>query len=78
VNFYLIQHTPTKEKNDPTAAIAYVKEGANFYILECVAEWLDFSGQIAFAKDLQPVTGTPRPPSSALSQRPQASPWCKS
>ena len=51
VNFYFDTAYTEKEKNDPTAAIAYIKQGADFYILECVAEWLDFSGQIKFAQD---------------------------
>lgn len=57
VNFYFDTAYTEKEKNDPTAAIAYIKEGANIYILECVSEWLDFSGQIQFVKDFTARNG---------------------
>jgi len=51
VNFYFDTAYTDQEKNDPTAAIAYVKQGADFYVLECTAKWLDFIGQIEFVKD---------------------------
>ena len=70
VNFYFDTAYTDKEKNDPTAAIAYVKEGPNFYILECVSEWLDFSGQIAFAKAFAARNGYT--PSSILRVEPKA------
>lgn len=70
VNFYLDTAYTDKEKNDPTAAIAYIKEGPNFYILECVSEWLDFSGQIAFAKDFSKRNGYT--PSSIIRVEPKA------
>lgn len=57
VNYYFDTAYTEKEKNDPTAAIAYIKDGANLYILECVAEWLDFSGQIQFIKDFTARNG---------------------
>ena len=51
VNFYFDTAYTDKEKNDPTGGIAYVKEGANFYILEFSVDWMDFSTQIQFVKD---------------------------
>jgi len=59
-----------KEKNDPTAGIAYVKDGPNFYILECAAEWLDFSGQIQFVKDFAARNGYS--PASIIRVEPKA------
>lgn len=70
VNFYFDTAYTEKEKNDPTAGIAYVKEGANFYILECTAEWLDFSGQIQFVKDFAARNGYS--PSSIIRVEPKA------
>lgn len=70
VNFYFDTAYTEKEKNDPTAGIAYVKDGANFYILECVAEWLDFSGQIQFVKDFAARNGYS--PSSIIRVEPKA------
>jgi len=51
VNFYFDTAYTDQEKNDPTSGIAYVKEGADFYVLECIAKWLDFIGQVEFVKD---------------------------
>ena len=70
VNFYFDTAYTEKEKNDPTAGIAYVKEGANFYILECTAEWLDFSGQIQLVKDFTARNGYS--PSSIIRVEPKA------
>ena len=70
VNFYFDTAYTEKEKNDPTAGIAYVKEGANFYILECAAEWLDFSGQIQFVKNFSTRNGYS--PSSIIRVEPKA------
>ena len=50
VNFYFDTAYTEKEKNDPTAGIAYVKSGPDFYVLECAADWLDFQGQGEFIK----------------------------
>lgn len=70
VNYYFDTAYTEKEKNDPTAAIAYIREGANFYILECAAEWLDFSGQIQFLKDFSARNGYT--PSSIIRVEPKA------
>ena len=70
VNFYFDTAYTEKEKNDPTAGIAYIKEGANFYILECTAEWLDFSGQIQFVKDFAARNGYS--PSTIIRVEPKA------
>lgn len=51
VNFYFDTAYTEKEKNDPTGGIAYVKDGANFYVLEFFVDWMDFSGQIKFVQD---------------------------
>lgn len=48
VNFYADTAYTDKEKNDPFAAIAYVKIGADFYIVDCVSLWIDFPAQVAF------------------------------
>ena len=57
VNFYFDTAYTEKEKNDPTSGIAYIKDGPNFYILECVSEWLDFTGQIKFVKEFTTRNG---------------------
>ena len=51
VNFYFDTAYTDKEKNDPTAGIAYVKRGADFYVLDCRAEWLDFTAQARFVQE---------------------------
>ena len=51
VNFYFDTAYTDNEKNDPTAGIAYVKDGADFYVLECTAKWIDFIGQVEFVKE---------------------------
>lgn len=57
VNFYLDTAYTDKETNDPTAAIAYIKIGADFYILDCVSKWLDFNEQIKFVEKFCEANG---------------------
>lgn len=51
VNFFFDTAYTDKEANDPTAGIAYVKKGDDYYVLECRAEWLDFLEQTKFILD---------------------------
>lgn len=51
VNFFFDTAYTEDEKNDPTAGIAYIKEGANFYVLSCEVDYLEFTEQIKFIKD---------------------------
>ena len=61
VNFYFDTAYTDKEANDPTAGIAYIKRGPDFYILACVEKWLDFTGQIAWIQAFANANGyTPR------------------
>lgn len=48
VNFYFDTSYTDKEANDPVAGIAYIKRGADFYILHCSDKWVDFTSQIAW------------------------------
>lgn len=48
VCFYFDTAYTENEKNDPTAGIAYVKQGADFYVLECTAEHLEFLEAMQF------------------------------
>lgn len=57
VNFYMDTAYTDKETNDPTAAIAYVKIGADFYVLDCVSKWLDFNEQIKFVETFCAANG---------------------
>lgn len=57
INFYVDTAYTDKETNDPTAAIAYVKSGADFYVLDCVSKWLDFNEQIPFIKAFSEKNG---------------------
>lgn len=57
VNFYLDTAYTDKEANDPTAAIAYIKIGADFYVLECVSKWIDFNDQIKFVESFCMANG---------------------
>lgn len=50
VNFFFDTAYTDSEKNDPTAGIAYIKEGANFYVLDCEVDYLEFPEQIVFIK----------------------------
>jgi len=51
VDYYFDTAYTEEEKNDPTGGIAYVKEGAYFYVLEFHVDWMDFEAQIEFVKD---------------------------
>lgn len=51
VNFFFDTAYTEDEKNDPTAGIAYIKEGANFYVLSCEVDYLEFTEQIKFIKE---------------------------
>ena len=57
VNYYFDTAYTKNEKNDPTAGIAYVREGADLYVLECASEWLDFGEQKRFIKDFSARNG---------------------
>lgn len=70
VNFYVDTAYTDKEKNDPTAMIAYIKEGPNFYVLECISEWLDFSGQLKRLKEFAAKNGYT--PASIIRVEPKA------
>lgn len=48
VNFFVDTAYTADEKNDPTAAIAYVKQGHDYYIINVEADWMEFSEQIKF------------------------------
>lgn len=50
-NFFFDTAYTDKEANDPTAGIAYIKKGDDYYVLECRSEWLDFLGQTKFILD---------------------------
>ncbi len=47
-HFYFDTAYTKEEKNDPTAGIAYKKVGADFYILEVAAEWVEFTEALQF------------------------------
>lgn len=51
VNFYIDTAYTDKETNDPTAAIAYFRQGHDFYVLDCQSKHLDFNQQIPFVKE---------------------------
>jgi len=57
VNFYFDTAYTDKEKNDPCAGIAYVKRGADYYILECLEKWLDFTEQPKWVQDFTEDNG---------------------
>lgn len=50
-NFFFDTAYTDKERNDPMAGIAYIKKGEDYYILECLSEWLDFLEQTKFILD---------------------------
>jgi predicted phage terminase large subunit-like protein len=70
VNFYVDTAYTDREKNDPTAMIAYIKEGPNFYVLDCISEWLDFSSQLRRLKEFVAKNGYS--PSSIIRVEPKA------
>jgi len=57
VNFFVDTAYTAEEQNDPCAAIGYVKEGADFYVLECTAKHLDFPDQLQFVRDFAARNG---------------------
>lgn len=57
VNFYFDTAYTDREVNDPTAGIAYIKRGADFYIISCVEKWLDFTGQLEWIKAFADANG---------------------
>lgn len=50
VRFYVDTAYTDQEKNDPTAILAYVKKGHDFYLTGCVSRQMDFNEQIVFVK----------------------------
>lgn len=60
INFYFDTAYTDIEKNDPCAGIAYVKRGADYFILECVEKWLDFSAQTEWLKTFAEDNGYTR------------------
>lgn len=57
VNFYVDTAYTDKERNDPTGALAYVKQGAFYYLLEFDSQWLEFNEQVKFVKDFTTKNG---------------------
>lgn len=49
--FYLDTAYTDQEKNDPTAILAYVKKGHDFYLTGCEARQMDFNEQITFVQN---------------------------
>lgn len=60
VNFYFDTAYTDKEKNDPCAGIAYVKRGNDFYVLECLDKWLDFTAQTEWIQQFTEDNGYSR------------------
>ena len=60
VSFYFDTAYTENEKNDPTAGIAYVKEGADYYVLECNAKHLEFLESMEFVADFAKRNGYSR------------------
>jgi predicted phage terminase large subunit-like protein len=60
INFYFDTAYTDKEKNDPCAAIAYVKRGADHYVLECLDRWIDFTDQTEWIKTFSDDNGYTR------------------
>lgn len=57
VNFFFDTAYTDDEKNDPTAGIAYIKDGANFFVLNCEVYYLEFTEQIKFIKEFTKKNG---------------------
>lgn len=57
VNFFFDTAYTEEEKNDPTAGIAYFRDGANFYVIACEVDYLEFTEQIKFIKDFSEKYG---------------------
>lgn len=60
VNFYFDTAYTKDEKNDPTAGLAYIKIGADYYILECLSKWLEFNEQIKWVESFSMANGYTR------------------
>ena len=71
VNFFIDTAYTDDEKNDPTAGIAYVKKGGDFYVVNYQVKYLEFPEQVEFVKSFSPNNGyTPR---SIIRVEPKAS-----
>lgn len=46
VHFYIDTAYTDQEKNDPTAMLAYVRKGADFYLIACESRQMDFNEQV--------------------------------
>lgn len=57
VNFYFDTAYTDDEKNDPTAGLAYVKKGGDYYLLQCESKHLEFNEALKFIKDLTRQNG---------------------
>ncbi len=51
VNFFFDTAYTEDEKNDPMGAIAYVKEGADYYVIDYHSDYLEFPEQIEQVKE---------------------------
>jgi predicted phage terminase large subunit-like protein len=71
VNFYFDTAYTDSEKNDPTAGIAYMVRGNNYYILECSAEYLDFNAAVRWIQAFSKRNGYTR--QSVIRVEPKAS-----
>lgn len=50
VRFYVDTAYTDQEKNDPTAILAYVKKGADFFLIGGVSRQMDFNEQVLFVR----------------------------
>jgi predicted phage terminase large subunit-like protein len=57
VNFYFDTAYTKDEKNDPCAGLAYVKIGADYYIIDCQSKHLEFTEQIKFVQSFTRFNG---------------------
>jgi predicted phage terminase large subunit-like protein len=57
VNFFFDTAYTDDEKNDPTAGIAWIKEGANYFVLDCQAHYLEFPEAVQFVRDFTQRNG---------------------
>lgn len=71
VNFYFDTAYTDSEKNDPTAGIAYMVRGSDYYILECSAEYLDFNAAVRWIQAFSKRNGYTR--QSVIRVEPKAS-----
>lgn len=56
-NFYFDTAYTDDEKNDPTAGMAYIKKGADYYILDCEAKHMEFLEALKFINDFHAKNG---------------------